>query len=161
RRPEQRVYSSWKHLRRQDLPLVDVAGSDVAKARSCSFAEFCQGILRDGRLSFFNQMTVLLGLGCGWDLPPGYVPIPDEMMLENAKKALNRFFFVGITEEFDRSCEMLQGLTGLPVQVLPRLNATEASEKQDDNLGAAQLHDLCKFDAALYKYGSDLSRKKK
>ena len=53
-------------------------------------------------LSAEELRAVLLGLGRGWKLPANDIPVPDEAMLENARRSLDRFSFVGITEKFDQ-----------------------------------------------------------
>jgi hypothetical protein len=164
RRPEQRIYSTWKHLRGQPLPFADSSENshvkriqnDLQKAKSCSFEEFCERILDEGRLSFFNQMTVLLGPGRGWNLSPDFLPVPDEAMLESAKRVLDQLAFVGLNEQFDLSCRMLQMLIGKPSAILPRLNASNEPMDRSSIQNFTRLQELTRFDAALYQHGSSL-----
>jgi hypothetical protein len=164
RKPEQRIYSTWMHLRHQPTPFADWSEnthvkriqSDLQKAKSSSFAEFCARILDEGRLSFFNQMTVLLGLGRGWNLSPDFRPVPDDEMLENAKRTLDQMAFVGLNEDFDLSCEALQKILGRPTEVLPRLNAAKEPSNSGSIADFEQLHELTRFDTELYGYGRKL-----
>jgi Sulfotransferase family len=91
RKPIPRVFSTWRYLRKLPPPfteseskdMVQQIRSDVNLAHTHDFPDFCKAILDQGRLSFFNQATVLLGLGRGWDVAKAGIPSVNESALNN------------------------------------------------------------------------------
>lgn len=156
RRPMPRVFSTWRHLRNTAIPfdehqseeLVSRIRNDAQMAHDLSFPDFCRTVYDQGRLTFFNQSAVLLGHGRGWE--NGVVPEVDEGLLERAIGALDRFEFVGFTEDFAASVERLQRQFGWPVEPIARVNASPESEMPTDANFLRWFEEVTVFDQRLY-----------
>lgn len=158
RSPVPRIFSSWHHMR-ATRPYFPAEGARARKmhhdneaAHILGFREFCEFIIGQGRRSFFNQMTVMLALGQGWDIAAAEVPKVDASVLDRAKRSLDRFSFIGFTEAFDRSTQSLQRQFGWEVEPLPHRNAGRSAIFPEDPALFEWLLDAAEFDVELYNY---------
>ncbi len=95
-------------------------------------------------------------------LDPRNASIPISAHLKSAKFNLaNQFFFVGITEDLERSLKALYFLMGWPEETeIPKLQSTDASsEIYPDNL-LEQIRERNWADIELYNYAKDLYSQK-
>jgi len=85
--------------------------------------------------------------------------IPDNKLLELAKKRLSKFAFVGITERFEESLFLLCYTFGWkPVRYIPKLNVS-LNKKTKDNISLTTLEaikDCTKLDSQLYQFALEL-----
>lgn len=116
------------------------------------FEEFCEHFLSQGRRAFFNQMTMVLGQGRGWNV--WIVPIGDDI-LERAKRAIDRFEFVGFTETFDASVAALQRHFGWEMESLAQVNSAPEVAFPVDAAFRERLMNAVAFDSALYQYARE------
>jgi hypothetical protein len=159
RPPVPRIFSTWRHLRSTRPPFAGEASqmaraieSDSEAARNLGFREFCEFIMAQGRRSFFNQMTVLLGLGRGWEVAAAGLPKVDRALLDKAKRALDRFSFIGFTESMDQSITSLQRQFGWEAETIARLNAAPSENFPEGAAFFDWLSSAAEFDAELYEY---------
>lgn len=163
RKPIPRIFSTWKYLRHLPLPFEDVQGltmvqqiqSDVRLAHSLDFPDFCRAIYNQGRLSFFNQATVLLGLGRGWEVASAGIPKVTDDLLSAAKVNLGRFDYIGFTETFKESVRELGLFQDQPAQ----LNSSPEAEFSYGEAFNAFLVHVTRFDEYLYQHASRLRMK--
>jgi hypothetical protein len=94
------------------------------------------------------------------------VPTADDLDLAHAKRLVDQFFLVGLTDEYDRSLELLGQRAGLGPDDLryERVNVTNSKERFPVSSATRQrLLDLNLVDAQLYEYArnklaADLAR---
>ena len=90
RSPTPRIFSTWPHLRTAKPPfsarvskLTHLAHRNHEAASNLGFRDFCEFIAKEQR-SVFNQMTVRLGLGRGWQIADAGEPRLDRFLLDRA-----------------------------------------------------------------------------
>jgi hypothetical protein len=164
RDPVERVVSSWRHMRDRAPPFSAGQGlsakqivDDAQRAGDLDFPDFCQQMLDEGRLSFFNQATAALARGRGWGLSQHEQRRMDEETLELAKANLRCFHFVGTTEKYSESLSALQVQLGLPTAAPLRLNAAPTFHVDRPGMRDV-LHELTRFDRLLYESVIDPER---
>jgi len=158
RRPGPRVFSTWRHLRSLPAPFDDFKETesvrhirnDSDRAHRYDFMDFCRAVADQGRRSFFNQATVLLGAGRGWGVERrGALASP--ATLAAAKAALETFAFVGLTEAYAESMIGLQQRLGLDPAEAPWVNSAPPADMPTDRRFLAWLDDWTAFDIDLYE----------
>ena len=160
REPVARVLSSYRYMHSLPIPFEEHSlnphvariRSDVQLAHDCSPDQFFARILAQGRLSFFNQMTVLLGYGRGWELDALRPPLMTDELVEKAKANLEKFSFVALTERFSESVRSLERMFGWQPSEIGRLNASSPLDSVIDHDLLAWLENLTRFDHALYAH---------
>lgn len=120
-------------------------------------------ILNSHRLPPGNPIETASNIACKMlsGLDSNDPSIPCEVHLEHAKRNLENFFFVGITEKMEESMELLFSLLGLEKpEEIPHFNKTETktvfSEKEIEGIISRNSADI-----ELYKYGLGLMFSKK
>ncbi len=161
RSPIPRIFSIWRHLRNARPPfaadvsgLTRVAHRNHEAACNLGFRDFCELIAEEQR-SIFNQMTVWLGSGRGWRIAAADEPKLDQSLLDRAKCTLDRFSFIGFTETFDDSIELLQRQFGWEVEPLAHQNAAPPWVFPKDNQFLEWLLRAAEFDVELYNYARE------
>ena len=159
RSPLPRIFSTWRHAGRarppfpRDLsPLTVRAHRNFEAARNLSFRQYCEWIMEQGFQSIFNQMTVWLGLGRGFGVAED--PDLDRSVLERAKRAVERFSFIGFSESLDLSVKALQSQFGWDGESIAHANAGPISPFPEDDELIKWLSHAAKFDIELYNYAA-------
>lgn len=167
RQPVDRVYSTWRHLRSAARPFVDNSGvamvqqihSDAELAHTLGFEDFCRAVMQQGRLSFFNQMTVLLGLGRGWEIAAAGIPEVDDALFDNAMENLHSIDFVGFTETYETDFEELSLLLTNKIVSTPHLNSAPPIAPCHSAEFRDWLMHATRFDRRLYETARSRTRK--
>lgn len=159
RRPIPRLFSTWRHLHSQPVPFVGGSGrmvsriqSTTAAAHNLDFEHFCYFIMKFQGPWFFNSITALCGHGRGSNLPQqNYLSRPQEL-LDQAKRSIDEFAFVGFTETFDLSVARLQRLFGWPAEPVSHVNAAPSHPPPAEGRFLRWLKFATRLDDQLYDY---------
>jgi hypothetical protein len=156
RRPIARVFSTWRHLRSHAVPFQQESGRLVRRiqdmavaAHRFDFEAFCQFAMEHHGPWFFNSMTVLCTQGRN---PASTDTRSPHELLEDAKRLIDEFFFVGFTESFNRSVARLQSRFGWRPETIAHANAAPPSQQSTDQKFHAWLADATAVDDQLYEY---------
>jgi hypothetical protein len=156
RRPIARVFSIWRHLRSHAVPFQQNTGRLVRRiqdmagaARSLEFEGFCHFAMEHHGPWFFNSMTVLCTQGRNTAFTD--VRSPHDL-LEDAKRSIDGFFFVGFTETFNQSVAQMQRRFAWPLETIAHANAAPAAQHDLDGKLVSWLAAVTETDDHLYDY---------
>jgi hypothetical protein len=118
-------------------------------AHSFDFEAFCQFAMEHHGPWFFNSTTVLCTQGR--DPASTDTRSPHEL-LEDAKRLIDEFLFIGFTETFNQSVARLQRRVGWLPETIAHANAAPPSQLSTDRKFHSWLADATAVDDQLYEY---------
>ena len=177
RDPIERTISLFNHIKREEshwmhkdispeATIEEFLSYPPARNLVCNF-QICN-IAMDFDLSkeFKNKNGDILGKNQG-SLLAEAVDIEDkqdEKLLDIAKDRLEKFTFVGITEEFEKSIKLLEKIMGWEVAGnIPTENVSPKTSMSKENLSKETLEDirsLTKLDQEIYEFAKDIFEKR-
>jgi hypothetical protein len=159
------LYYFWRSHRSEYVEKHDLRGPRLAK--KLSFAEFIESDEPQAQFNVNNGQARQFMNGLR-----GPVGLSEQKFLDKAQRRLAECAFVGITEQFDQSVELLCYILGWTVPgKMQRLNTSRINEQDDPRYEPVDREPISKelmcrlaernrVDSELYRFGAHLFRHK-